>query len=786
MAKFINRKSLKILEYDKILAQIANHTSSVIAKNTVLSIKPCVNLSEAQFLSNLTKQAYEILFDHLIAPTFAVDEMEDILDNASKFMTLSCADIIRVGRLLRTSRLVYNSIYKINSQNIGDIKALLNNLYIDSELENSIYESILGDNEVSDNASPALKSIRQSIKACNDRIRQKLNSYMTSSDFSNYLQDNLVTMRNNRYVVPVKSEYVRQVKGLVHDQSATGATVYIEPMAIVEMNNELRGLCAEENNEIGRILQYFSQKITYSCNNLKLNYENVAYIDSIFAKARYSQEIKGNKVELNDDGVVDIIEGRHPLIDKQKVVPVSISLGNEYNTLLITGPNTGGKTVSLKLVGILSLMASSGIFPPCSPDSKLAVFENVFCDIGDEQNIEQSLSTFSSHMTNLIYICNHVTPNCLLLLDELGGGTDPVEGSALAISLIEFFKNKGCKTITSTHYSELKEYSLITEGIASAGMDFDPNTFAPTYKLIMGHSSSSNALEIATSLGLKKNIVESARSRLSKEKVAFDNVIKGAEKSRRLAQEYEEKAKENFLISEKLALDAKKSLEDLNIQKQRLEEKMKKGAKDLLSDYLEEADELLEEIKETIKRGDEQALFEARRLRKKLGDIKIEEQKPKREFTPVEGNIEVGDTVFIESLNNQGEVVGINQKKKDCQVKVGILTTTIKLSDCQKIVVEDKKEKVKVTVSKEFSNKAFSFEINLIGQRVDEALYNLDNYISEAIMHNCSEIRVVHGKGTGILRKAVQDYLKTSPSVESFRLGKYGEGESGVTIVTLK
>ena len=474
------------------------------------------------------------------------------------------------------------------------------------------------------------------------------------------------------------------------------------------------------------------------------------------------------------------------MIDKQKVVPVSISLGNEYNTLLITGPNTGGKTVSLKLVGILSLMASSGIFPPCSPDSKLAVFENVFCDIGDEQNIEQSLSTFSSHMTNLIYICNHVTPNCLLLLDELGGGTDPVEGSALAISLIEFFKNKGCKTITSTHYSELKEYSLITEGIASAGMDFDPNTFAPTYKLIMGHSSSSNALEIAASLGLKKHIVESARSRLSKEKVAFDNVIKGAEKSRRLAQEYEEKAKENFLISEKLALDAKKSLEDLNIQKQRLEEKMKKGAKDLLSDYLEEADELLEEIKETIKRGDEQALFEARRLRKKLGDIKIEEQKPKREFTPVEGNIEVGDTVFIESLNNQGEVVGINQKKKDCQVKVGILTTTIKLSDCQKIVVEDKKEKVKVTVSKEFSNKAFSFEINLIGQRVDEALYNLDNYISEAIMHNCSEIRVVHGKGTGILRKAVQDYLKTSPSVESFRLGKYGEGESGVTIVTLK
>lgn len=786
MAKFINRKSLKILEYDKILAQVANHTSSVYAKNTVLSIMPSIDLSQAQYMFNLTEQAYEILYEHLISPSFAMDETEEILDSASKFMTLSCADIVKVGRLLRTSRLVYNAIYKINSQTIQDIKGLLNNLYIDNELENSIYESILGDNEVSDNASPALKSIRQSIKACNDKIRQKLNSYVSSADFSSYLQDSLVTMRNNRYVIPVKSEYSRQVKGLVHDQSASGATVYIEPMAIVEMNNELRGLCAEENNEIGRILQYFSQKITYVCDNLKLSYDNIAYLDSIFAKARYSQEIKGMKVELNDSGIVEIVEGRHPLIDKQKVVPVSINLGIDYNTLLITGPNTGGKTVSLKLVGILSLMAASGIFPPCSEDSKLAIFENVFCDIGDEQNIEQNLSTFSSHLTNLIYICNHVTSNCLLLLDELGGGTDPIEGSALAISLLEYFKNKGCKTITSTHYSELKEYSLVAEGIASAGMDFDPITYAPTYKLIMGHSSSSNALEIAASLGLKKQIVENARGRLSKEKIAFDNVIKGAEKSRRIAREYEEKAKENYLISQKSAQEAKDALEELNIQKQKLEEKMRKGAKDLLSDYLEEADELLEEIKESVKQGDEQALFEARKLRKRLSDIKVEEQKPQRDYLPVDGDVEIGDKVFVTSLNNQGEVVDINRKKGQCQVKMGILTTTIKLSDCQKIQVKEKNDKIKVTVSKEFSNIAFSFEINLIGQRVDEALYNLDNYLSEAILHNCGEIRIVHGKGTGTLRKAVQDYLKTSPIVDTFRLGKYGEGETGVTIVTLK
>lgn len=786
MAKFINRKSLKILEYDKILLQVANYTSSQAAKNTVLSIKPSVDIVEARRLLDMTRQAREILYEHLSAPSFSLDEMELILDSAQRHMTLSCADIIKVGRLLRTARLVYTAIDKVNSDKVADIKDIAKSIFYDNELENDIYSSILGENEVSDNASSALKSIRQSIRACNEKIRQKLNSYVTSSSYSNYLQDSLITMRNNRYVIPVKSEYVRQVSGLVHDQSSSGSTVYIEPMAVVEMNNQLRGLCSEESNEIERILQNFSQKINYCCENLRLSYDKVAYLDSIFAKARYAQEIKGNIVELNDDGYVDIVLGRHPLIDKQKVVPVSIGIGNGYNTLMITGPNTGGKTVCLKLVGILSLMAASGIFPPCSADSKLAVFDNVFCDIGDEQDIEQSLSTFSSHMTNLIYICNHVTSNCLLLLDELGGGTDPTEGSALAISLIEYFKNKGCKTITSTHYSELKEYSLVTEGVATAGMDFDPLTFAPTYKLIMGQSSSSNALEIASSLGLKKNIVESARGRLCKEKIAFDNVIKGAEKSRRLAQEYEEKAKQNYEKTLDATHKAEIALEELNEQKKKLEEKLKKGAKDLLSDYMEEADELIENIKECVRKGDESALFEARKLRKKLGDVSIEEQKPQKSYVPRSGKIEVGDIVFIESLNNQGEVLSINEKKGECQVKVGILTTNIKISACQKIADNGEKQDSKVTVVKEFSNKPFSFEINLIGQRVDEAIFNLDAYLSESVLHSCSEIRIVHGKGTGALRKAVHDYLRTSPLIADFRLGKYGEGETGVTIATLK
>lgn len=783
---FINRKSLKILEYDKILAGVANYTSSVCAKNYVMSIRPSLETDEVSYLLDLTQEAYRILFEICATPSFSVDEMEDILAVAEKHAVLSPSDILKTGRLLKCSRLLHGCVNSLNDDAIDNIKSLTSTLFIDTELENSIYESIIGENEISDNASSQLKSIRQSIKNCNDRIRQKLMSYITSSSYSNYLQDSLITMRNNRYVIPLKSEYSHQIKGLVHDQSSSGATVYVEPLAIVELNNELRTLVAEENNEIEKILQYFSQNITYICEDLKSTYELIAKLDGIFAKARYAQEIKGKRVKINKDGYVNIIAGRHPLIDKQKVVPVSISVGGEYNTLLITGPNTGGKTVCLKLVGILSLMTASGIFPPCDENSEIAVFDNVFCDIGDEQNIEQSLSTFSSHMTNLIYICNHVTKNCLLLLDELGGGTDPAEGSALAISLIEYFKNKGCKTITSTHYNELKEYSYTNSDIATAGMDFDPVTFAPTYRLIMGHTSSSNALEIATVLGLKPEIVKDARGRLSKEKVSFDNIIKGAEQARRQALEYEEKTKENYKYSEEAAQKAKKALDDLNEEKQKLEEKMRKSAKDLLGDYLDEAEELVDELKELVKKGDEQALFEARKIKKKIGDIEVFAEKPQNVYKNIDGDIEVGDKIYIKSLDKIGEVVSINDKKKECQAKVGILTTNVKLKDCQRVKTEDKKEQPKVTVTKEFQNKPFSFEINLIGQRVDEALYNLDNYMSEAILHNCSEIRVVHGKGTGILRKAVQDYLKTCPYVESFRLGKYGEGESGVTIVTLK
>ncbi len=786
MARFINRRSLRILEYDKILASVAAYTSSLLAKNEVLSLKPSLMLEEVQKDLDLTEQAYKIAFEHCASPSFALDEMEDILLNAQKHALLSCADILKVGRMLSCSRTVFNTINQINDADIADIKSYLSFLFIDNELEKSIYESILGENEVSDNASSTLKSIRQSIKQCNDKIRQKLSSYITASDYGDALQDSIVTMRNNRYVIPVKSEYSGKIKGLVHDRSSSGATIYVEPMAVVELNNEMRSLYAEENNEIERILQYFSQKISYVYEQLQISYKTVANLDCIFAKARYARDTKSVRTGVNDSGVIEIKNGRHPLIDKEKVVPVSISVGDGYNTLLITGPNTGGKTVSLKLVGILCLMICSGLFAPCDADSKIAVFNNIFCDIGDEQDIQQNLSTFSSHMTNLIYICNHVDSNCLLLLDELGGGTDPTEGGALAISLLEYFKNKGCKTITSTHYGELKAYAYASEGILCAGMDFDPVTFKPTYRLLPGQTSSSNALEIATVLGLKEQIVQDARGRLSKEKIAFDNIIKGAEKSRRQALEYERQAKENYEISAKSAEEASKRLNELAEEKQKLDEKMKKSAKLLLSDYLDEAEELIEELKLTIKKGDEAALFEARKLKKRLSDIQIQEESGKKQIIQIDGEISVGDNVYIKELDNVGEVISINEKKKECQVKVGILTTKIKLKDCKRVAIGAEKPQPKVTVAKEFVNKAFSFEINLIGQRVDEALYNLDNYISEAVYNNCAEIRVVHGKGTGILRNAVHEYLKTCAEVENFRLGKYGEGESGVTIVTLK
>ncbi|MEG1608278.1 MAG: endonuclease MutS2, partial [Clostridia bacterium] len=538
----IESKSLATLEYSKILSQVAHYAYSAAAQVCIENIKPSVSLDEVNELLGQTLEADKLLFEHCILPSLAVDDIEDILKSAEKLSTLSIEEILKIGRVLKVARATKGLIVNVNDDSIKLLKGLCYNLYFNVQLENSIEESFVSDTEVSDNASSNLKKIRNDIKSCNARIKQKLSQYISSSDYSNLLQDNLITMRNNRYVVPLKSECKGQIAGLVHDRSATGSTLFVEPLIVVELNNELRQLQMDEQKEIQMILVKFTTDIQREIVGIAQSFNIIIQLDCIFAKANYSKAIKGILPLVNDKGLVDIIDGRHPLIDSKKVVPVSINLGKTFNTLVITGPNTGGKTVTLKLVGALCLMAMSGIFIPTNADSQVAVFDSIFCDIGDEQSIEQNLSTFSSHLKNLVHITDNLTSNSLVLLDELGAGTDPIEGSALAIAVIDYFRGFNAKVLTTSHYNELKEYSYVTQGVCNASMDFNPKTYEPTYKLHIGLSGSSNALEIASSLGLKTAIIDNAKSKLSSEKLSFDKIIASAENSRREAEELKRQA----------------------------------------------------------------------------------------------------------------------------------------------------------------------------------------------------------------------------------------------------
>lgn len=781
----IESKSLKTLEYSKILSSVASCAYSSCAQEYIMKLTPSVNVEEVKTLLMQTYEADKLLYEHCISPSLAIDDISDILKSAEKLSTLSIEDILKVGKILRVARSTKGLIENINDNSIVLLKNLCHNIYFNMQLEKEIAESFESESEVSDNASANLKQIRGDIKSCNARIKQKLSQYISSSNYTNLLQDNLVTMRNNRYVVPLKSECKGQIAGLIHDRSATGSTLFIEPIVIVELNNELRQLQLDEQKEIQIILSKFTNDIQRQLLGISQSFETIIILDAIFAKASYSKSIKGILPSVNNEGRVDIIGGRHPLIDAKKVVPVSVNIGKSFNTLVITGPNTGGKTVTLKLVGAMCLMAMTGLFIPTHVDSEVAVFENIFCDIGDEQSIEQNLSTFSSHLKNLVHISNNLTSNSLILLDELGAGTDPTEGSALAIAMIDYFRKYNCKTLTTSHYSELKEYSYATDGVCNASMDFNPKTFEPTYKLHIGLSGSSNALEIASTLGLKSEIINNAKSKLSSEKLTFDKIIASAENSRRDAEELKRQAEIEYFI----AREESQSIVEIKMltekKQDELDNKLTKGFKNLLEDYAEEAEDLIAQLKEKVQQGDEQALFEARTINKKLQGMAVNNEREK-EFEYQIGDIKVGDNIFVKSLNATACVVMSNDKKNEYTVKIGMLTCNIKKSDAQKIVLAPQKQQQKVKVIREFSNVACPKELNVIGQNCEEAIYNVQQYLSSAMLQGYNEVAIVHGKGTGALRKGLHEYFKTDDTILSFRLGKYGEGENGVTILTLK
>ncbi len=785
----ISEKTINNLEFNKIREILKSFAVSQSGKQRMLSLSPAQSLGEVNVLLDEVYQADKILFEYAESPDFSFDDISEVINKADKNVTLSMSELLKVARVMRISRLVAESIGNIKSEEIELIKDYANMLFADVMLENDIYKCIISENEMADNASFELKRIRDAITKLNISIKNKLNMFVTSPTYNKYLQDSIVTIRNNRFVIPVKSEYKNNIPGLIHDQSASGKAVFVEPFQIVQLNNEIATLRINESLEIERILRSFTVRVGGDADNLKQNFDVLTDLDIIFAKALYAHSLRAERPVLNNNGEIVILKGRHPLIDKDKVVSISLRINEGKKVLMITGPNTGGKTVTLKLIGLFSIMAMCGIFPPCEYGSKIAFFEQIFSDIGDEQSIEQSLSTFSSHLVNIIDITNKADCNSLVLIDELGAGTDPIEGASIALAVTENLVACGATSVITTHYQQMKEYALTHSVVECASMDFNPETFAPTYRLILGSTGSSNAIQIADRLGLKKDIVARAKDLLSEDKVQFDAIILSAEKVRRQAEDEKaeiEQLKIDIVKEYNLARNAREIVEK---ERAKLNETMRKEAKSILQDYLDEADEAIDKIKKIALAPTEQGLFEARKLKSKLNNLAYEEEDNKSIQEYDNSPIKIGDSVYITSLDKTAIIVSYDKRKAEYTVKIGLMTTNVKYGKVKKIVANKQKQKIeekKVVVNKPLSNQPLPLECNVIGKRVDEALSIVEKYIDNAILKGVHEVRIVHGKGSGALRMAIHDYFKTHQGVASFRLGQYGEGEWGVTIAELK
>ena len=679
-----DEKSLNTLEYGKILSLLAAHAQSEGGKALCLALRPATTAGEASLALDMTAEADRTLFEFSVSPSFAVDDIEETVVKSEKGAVLSIPEILRVGRALRVARRLVKAVTPVLG--VPGLKAMLGTLFSDDKLEKDIFDSFISDTEVADNATPELRAIRLRIRKLGDGVKTKLQLFVTSPTYHKYLQDSIVTVRGDRYVIPVKSEFKGAISGLVHDQSASGATLYIEPMQIVELNNELKTEKLNEQAEIERILRNFSTMISAHADRLKASYASIVEMDAIFARAQLAHEMKAVRPDLNEAGELAVKEGRHPLIDAKKVVPLTLALRADEHMLLITGPNTGGKTVTLKMTGLFVCMALSGLYLPAK-SAKVPVFDGVYSDIGDEQSIEQSLSTFSAHIKNIIGILGKITPHSLVLFDELGAGTDPGEGAALAVSISDYVMSTGAKFLVTSHFNDLKEYALTTPGVVAASMEFDTATFRPTFKLVMGAIGTSNALDIATTLGLDPGIVERARGRISAEKRQFDSVLSAAEQTRRRAEQLVSDAS---LDRERAASALREAEQEKRIiveKREKLDESIRRETKKLIEDSVEEADEILDRLKELANKEtvEDKDVFEARALKRKLENLSAKyDTESVVEDTPDPTPLRVGDDVWVKSLAKRGRLKGINARG-EAEVQFGKLAVKVKNGDYYKV-----------------------------------------------------------------------------------------------------
>lgn len=791
----MNTRFFEKLELNKVLAQCANFAVLSSAKQMIAEEVPSSDLKEVRERLARTQEADILLFRFGASGVEYFDDVTDLLSRAEKGSTLSCAELMQVNALNRSARIAQTSVFSFAGEEIIFIKADCARLYYDARLEDDINFAILSDGEINDHASEKLFDIRTKIKSLNARIRSKLTEYITGPT-ATYLQDATVTMRNDRFVIPVKAEYKNRVRGFVHDRSQTGATFFIEPEYVLEMNNELIALTIDEREEVERILKSFSKRFGAIADRLRADEELLAALDCCYAKAQYAYSLKAINPQVNRRGYIDIVKGRHPLIDKERIVPVSVELGKDYNFLLLSGANTGGKTVTLKMVGLFCLMAACGLFIPAAEGSCVGVFDNVFCDLGDSQSIEESLSTFSSHIKTVIEIVNSVNADSLVLIDELGGGTNPDEGQALARAVVEKLLSCGCKGIVTTHFTALKEFAFGADGIENASMEFDSATLKPLYRIKIGMPGSSNALAICRRMGLDEGVLEKAVSYLSEGGRAFENIVRSAEDSRVKAEQL---VAENERLRAKLKdeiAETEKRADALERERAKLLAGAKAESRRLINERAAEAEELLSEIEDIFKKEEisESDLIKARTLKNKIKDAAYRaDEAPERKttYTPADkNNLREGARVFVKPMQTEGVVTSYSQGKGEAEVTCGSMKLRCKPADL--LIIENApqggvvKRADSVKVVRKIPVSQPVLEINVLGLTVPEALYEVDNFIDRAVTDNLEEIKVIHGVGTGKLRKAIAEHLKRHKNVESFRAGKYGEGETGVTFIKLK
>ena len=791
----MNKKTLKTLEFDKITQRLSSMAVMDITKDAILKMKISDNIKKINRLQEETAQSITLVAKKGPAPIGCSYDVRPSLKRSRLQGILSPGEILGIGKVLETAEKLKSYPDDIHCEALYEH---FEALYTDKALKRRIFDCIIDEENIADNASSTLYDIRRALNQSSNKVRDLLHSIISSPTYQNALQEQIITMRGDRYVVPVKATHRGEIKGILHDTSSSGATLFIEPVSVVEANNKIRELKAQEKEEIEKILMELTEEISSVSKLIEMSYEIIAELDLCFARAKFSLEYDCFRPVLNDKGMINLQRARHPLLDAKSVVPTDIRLGKDFDTLVVTGPNTGGKTVVLKTIGLLTLMAQAGLHIPANEGSEIAIFKKIFADIGDEQSIEQSLSTFSAHMVNIVEILSEADENSLCLFDELGAGTDPIEGASLAVSILERVRLLGAKTAATTHYSELKTYAMTTKRVENASCEFNVDTLRPTYRLLIGIPGKSNAFAISKRLGLDDDIIENAKKYINAENIKFEDILTQLEKNRQEAEELKESAEADKKETEKLRTDTALKNKQLRDKTDKIIERARLEAKEILDDAKREADELLKEMRFLqLERDKAKKLKEMEIARNKLSEkAKANSQKlsesmfSAKESYKAPKSLKLGEDVEIVAMHQVGSVVTLPDDKGDFMVKVGIMKLKTNLKDVRKKKDENASKSKKMkntgitgTISKTMS---LSSEVDVRGETVDTAVVIIDKFLDDALMSSLSQVRIIHGKGTGQLRAGIHAYLKRLSYVKSYRLGTFGEGDSGVTVVEFK